>query len=65
MRDRFAWILAGASGLAVIAELLFVRSHHAPSLYAVLGFASCVAVVLLTKAAGRAFLQKPEEGDDD
>lgn len=64
------WLLAIALTAAVVAEASFA-GHHAPvfpwhewpGFSGALGLVSCVVVVLLSKALGRAFLQRPEAGE--
>jgi hypothetical protein len=39
--------------------------HHAPGFDLVFGFVGCAVIVLVSKALGKAGLQRPERGDDD
>ena len=71
MSRRVTIILAVALGALVAAEVLFAHHHvtfpwHSiPGFQALLGFGSCVIVVLTAKAIGHAVLQRPEKEDDD
>jgi CHASE2 domain-containing sensor protein len=64
MRRLPELLLAAVLGLLVAGEALFLHGHHFPSFHALVGFASCVAVVVLAKALGRGLLQRPEEEED-
>lgn len=64
------WLAALMAGLVAI-EALFARHHrpvfpwhHLPGYAALIGLLGCVIVVLIAKALGKWFLQRPA-GDDD
>jgi hypothetical protein len=70
MRDRVTWILVGGLVLLVLAEALFFPYehpvfpwHHMPGYSAAIGLIFAVVIVLLSKALGSWFLQRPD-GDD-
>jgi membrane-bound ClpP family serine protease len=48
----------------VTLELFLPRGHHPPGWHAAVGLISCVVGVLVSKALGRAFLQRAERPDD-
>jgi hypothetical protein len=60
------WIAAAAIAIvSVIAELVagpygYFPWHFVPAFDLVYGFAGCVAIVVLSKAAGKWFIQRPE-----
>ncbi len=62
------WILLGLLTLASLALQLFGPGNphpHAwdkiPLFYAGYGFVSCVLIIVVSKALGKAFLQQPED----
>jgi hypothetical protein len=67
------WLLAAVVAIGtVVAELVagpygYFHWHFIPAFDLVFGFAGCVAIILLSKAAGKYFIQRPEaytpEGD--
>ena len=68
------WWIAAALTLAVsvLLEVLFHDAGHAlywwqalPGFDFVYGLAGCAAIVVLSKAAGAAFLQRPEPADSE
>jgi len=57
-----------ASVVSVVLEFVFVGGHghapfgiHVPGFHLVYGFIGCAAIVLVSKALGEMFLQKPED----
>lgn len=65
MRRRVGIALVSVLAPLVGAEAVFADSHHFPGFNALVGFASCVVVVVLAKGMGRVFLQRPEDRKDD
>lgn len=63
--DRATLALAVLTVLLVVPEFLGARGHHPPGFHAAVGVVSCIVVVLVSKALGKAFLQRPEEPHDD
>jgi hypothetical protein len=70
MRDRVTWILVGGLVLLVLAEALFFPYdhpvfpwHHMPGYSAAIGLIFAVVIVLLSKALGSWFLQRPDVDD--
>jgi hypothetical protein len=64
------WALAAALGLLVLLEYLLIPHEHpvfpwhrVPGYSAIIGLAGAAALVLLTKALGSLFLQRPERDD--
>lgn len=65
MRDRGTLGLAALTALLVVPEFLGARGHHPPGFNAAIGAVACGVVVLVSKALGKALLQRPEEPDED
>jgi hypothetical protein len=70
MSDRVTWILVGGLVLLVLAEALFFPYedpafpwHHMPGYSAAIGLIFGVVIVLLSKALGSWFLQRPDVDD--
>lgn len=68
VKDRVTWVLAVVLVVLVLIEALFFRSdhpvfpwHHLPGYAAVIGLASSILVVLLSKKLGSWLLQRPED----
>jgi lipopolysaccharide export LptBFGC system permease protein LptF len=64
MKDRVALVLLASMLMLVTAEVLFVPPHYVAGFHAAIGLVACVVVVLLSKALGRALLQRPEATDE-
>ncbi len=69
---RIYWILSAALALLVAMEAVFARPHHPVFPWhrlvgynGLIGLAGCIAVVLISKALGSIFLQRPEDYDAD
>lgn len=64
-------VLAAVLALLVVAELPFPHHapvfpwHHVTGLQGMIGFFSCVVVVILSKWLGKLFLQRPEKWDPE
>jgi hypothetical protein len=60
------WLLAAVVAIGtVVAELVagpygYFHWHFIPAFDLLFGFVGCVAIVLLSKAAGKHFIQRPE-----
>ena len=65
MRRRPTAALAALTALLVLPEFLGARGHHPPGFNAAVGLVACLVVVLVSKALGKAFLQRPEGPDED
>lgn len=70
VKDRVTWGLASALVVLVLLEALFFRYdhpvfpwHHMPGYAAVIGLASSIIVVLLSKKLGSWLLQRPEDNE--
>lgn len=68
VKDRVTWVLAVVLVVLVLIEALFFRYdhpvfpwHHLPGYAAVIGLASSILVVLLSKKLGSWLLQRPED----
>lgn len=62
------WILFGCLTLGTLLLQYFGPEHpyphawdHIPLFYAAFGFVGCVLIILVSKALGKRFLQKPED----
>jgi hypothetical protein len=67
MKDRVTWILVAGLAVLVLAEALFFPYHdpvfpwhHVPGYSAAIGLIFAVVIVLLSKALGAWFLQRPD-----
>lgn len=65
---RFHWILLAVPVAGSLALQLFGPEHPHPKpwdgiplFYGAFGFVGCVLIILVSKALGKAFLQKPED----
>lgn len=71
LRERPTLVLAAILLVLVIIEAT-IAPHHAPKFpwhylpgyAAIIGLGACLLVVIASKALGKAFLQRPEQGDD-
>jgi hypothetical protein len=68
------WLAAVLAIGTVVAELVagpygYFHWHFIPAFDLVFGLVGCVAIILLSKAAGKGFIQRPEgytpEGDEE
>lgn len=64
---RFHWILLGLVTLASVLLDIFGKPNPHPNawdkiplFYAAYGFVGCVVIIIVSKALGKLFLQKPE-----
>lgn len=71
VRDRTLAGLATVLAVLVIAEAVVAPHekpvfpwHRLPGYAALIGIGTCLVVVVVSKALGRMFLQRPEEPDD-
>ncbi len=71
LRERATWIMAAVLLVLVVIEATIVPHyapkfpwHHVPGYAALIGVGACLIVVILSKALGKAFLQRPERDDD-
>jgi len=71
LRERATWVLAGLLLVFVVIEATIAPHyapkfpwHHVPGYAALIGLGSCLLVVILSKALGKALLQRPERDDD-
>jgi hypothetical protein len=71
LRDRTVAGLAAVLAALVIVEAVFAPYekplfpwHRLPGYAALIGIGACLVVVVVTKALGRMFLQRPEGPDD-
>lgn len=71
MRGRLAWGLVAVLILLAVVEATIAPHpsprfpwHYVPGYAALIGVGSCIGVVLLSKALGRWFLQRPERHDE-
>jgi hypothetical protein len=71
LKDRVSIAMALVLVALVAVEALFVPHyhprfpwHHVPGYAAMIGLFACLFVVLLSKALGKALLQRPERDDD-
>lgn len=71
LRERATWIMAVVLAVLVVLEATVVPHyspkfpwHHMPGYAALIGVGACLIVVILSKALGKAFLQRPERDDD-
>ena len=68
---RVTWVLSAVLLLLVVVEIAFPHHapvfawHHLTGSHAIIGFVSCVVVVLLSKAVGKWFLQRHEVWDPE
>ena len=62
--DRILVLLIALVAALIAADAVVAASDFGPGFHAVLGLGSCVLVVLVSKALGRLFLQRPEDSDD-
>jgi multisubunit Na+/H+ antiporter MnhB subunit len=60
MKDRVTWSLVASLMVLVLAEALFFPWHHMPGYSAAIGLIFAVVIVLLSKALGAWFLQRPD-----
>jgi hypothetical protein len=67
MKDRVTWSLVASLVVLVLAEALFFPYddpvfpwHHMPGYSAAIGLIFAVVIVLLSKALGAWFLQRPD-----
>jgi hypothetical protein len=67
MKDRVTWSLVAGLVVLVLAEALFFPYddpvfpwHHMPGYSAAIGLVFAVVIVLLSKALGAWFLQRPD-----
>jgi hypothetical protein len=67
MKDRVTWSLVAGLVVLVLAEALFFPYddpvfpwHHVPGYSAAIGLIFAVVIVLLSKALGAWFLQRPD-----
>jgi uncharacterized membrane protein len=66
---KIHWILIGICAAAsFVAEFGFLAGHpkehwwsYVPGFYAIWGFIGCVAIIVISKAAGKLFIQKKED----
>lgn len=65
---RMHWILLGLITLATLLLDFFGKANPHPHVwdkiplfYAGFGFVGCVLIIIVSKALGKAFLQKPED----
>lgn len=70
MKDRVSIAMALVLAALVAVEALFVPHysprfpwHHLPGYAAIIGLGACIVVVLLSKALGAWFLQRPERDE--
>lgn len=71
-KNSVLWIVAALLLGLVAIETAFVHPHEPvagwrawPGFHFAFGLAACLVAVWLAKGLGRAWLQKPEERDDD
>jgi len=63
MSRALVWA-AGIALMLVLVELAAARGPHPPGAAALAGALGCVAIVLVSKALGAAWLQRPEDEDE-
>jgi len=71
LRERATWVMAAVLVVLVALEATVVPHyspkfpwHYVPGYAASIGLGACLLVVILSKALGKAFLQRPERDDD-
>lgn len=71
LRERTTRVMAAVLLVLVIVEATIAPHyapkfpwHHLPGYAAIIGLGACLVVVIASKALGKAFLQRPEHGDD-
>lgn len=70
MGKRVTLVLAATLIALVVFDTLFIEHHYVfpwqkvPGYLGIIGFVSCIVVVIVSKQLGKAFLQRPEGYDD-
>lgn len=63
--SRMTLLVAAGTAAMILLEGILVDAKPFPGFHAVLGFTSCVAVVVASKLLGRLGLQRPEDPHED